>query len=79
MNIEPSPTPTPRDGNCLIHAITDSIMNNDALRHNGKDELNETWSNLLKDLKIYDEGDNHLLYLRTRWARGAANALAGGE
>ena len=48
---EVSPTVTPRDGNCLIHAITDSILNNDALKNNGTDSLNGTWSKLLQDLK----------------------------
>ena len=77
MSFEASPNPTPRDGNCLIHAITDSIINNDALKHNGKDGLNETWCKLLQDLQFYDEVEDHNMLLRTRWALGAAEWLSG--
>ena len=54
MSCEASPLQTPRDGNCLIHAISDSILNNDALRNNDRDQLNETWKsfNFLKILMI---------------------------
>ena len=64
----------------LISAISDSIINNDALKHNSKEELNETWSNLLKELKFYEGTDDHdhLMYLRTRWVMGAAEWMAGG-
>ena len=74
-----SPQQVPRDGNCLIHAITDSILNNDALKHNGKDQLNETWSNLLQDLKLFDDIDDHTMFLRTKWVMGAAEWMSGGK
>ena len=77
MSCEVSPKPTPRDGNCLIHALSDSILNSDALKHNGRDELNETWSNLLKDLKFYEETEDHTQYLRTKWAMGASEWMCG--
>ena len=79
MSCETSPHQTPRDGNCLIHAITDSILNNDALKHNGEDDLNETWCKLLQKLQFYDDIGDHTMFLRTRWALGAAEWLAGGN
>ena len=72
LSCEVSPTQTPRDGNCLIEAIADSVLNNDALKHNGAEQLCETWSNLLHQLKFYEETDDHTMFLRTRWALGAA-------
>ena len=79
MNCDASPTPTPRDGNCLIHAISDSILNNDALKHNDKEKLNETWTTLLKNLRFYEECEEHTMYLRTKWVMGAVEWLAGGS
>ena len=46
LSCEVSPSQTPRDGNCLIQAIGDNILNNDALKHNMTDQLNETWVNI---------------------------------
>ena len=74
-----SPSPIPRDGNCLIHAISDSILNNDALKHNGNDQLNETWSNLLHDLKFFEDIDDHTMFLRSKWVMGAAEWMSGGN
>ena len=54
-------------------------MNNDALKHNGKEEKNETWSNLLKELKFYENIEDHNMFLRSRWALGAAEWLSGGN
>ena len=65
--------------NDLISAICDSIINNDALKHNAKEQLNETWSNLLKEMKFYEGTDDHLMYLRSRWVMGAAEWMAGGQ
>ena len=95
ISCEASPEATQRDGNCLIHgmildfnfvsitskysAICDSILNNDALKHNGKEEKNETWSNLLKELKFYENIEDHNMFLRSRWALGAAEWLSGGN
>ena len=52
LKCEFSPTVTPRDGNCLLHAIMDGVLNNEGFRHTdgGTDE----WTVLLKDLKCYD-------------------------
>ena len=65
--------------NDLISAICDSIINNDALKHNAKEQLNETWSNLLKEMKFYEGTDDHLMYLRSRWVMGAAELMEGGQ
>ena len=77
MSCEASPLQTPRDGNCLIHAISDSILNNDALRNNDRDQLNETWSKVLQELQFFEDTDDHNMILRTRWCLGAAEWLAG--
>ena len=79
LSCEVSPTLTPRDGNCLIQAVADSVLNNDALKHNGTEQLNETWCNLLRELKFFEETDNHVMFLRTRWAVGAAHWMSGGN
>ena len=42
--------------------MSDGILNNDAFKHTTGDLLNETWSNLLLDLKFYDDTDNHIMY-----------------
>ena len=79
MSCEASPNLTPRDGNCLIHAICDSILNNDAMKHNEADQLNETWVKLLQDLQFYEDIEDHILFLRTRWVLGAAEWMSGGH
>ena len=79
MSCDASPNQTPRDGNCLIHAICDSILNNDAMKHNSEDQLNETWTKLIKDLQFYDDNDDHTQFLRTRWVLGAAEWMSGGN
>ena len=58
-------------------AISDSLLYNDALKHNGVDQLNETWVELLQDLKFWDETNNHTLYLRRRWILECAEWLSG--
>ena len=79
MSCEASPNQTPRDGNCLIHAICDSILNNDALKNNEADDLNETWTELLQNLQFYDDVEDHSMLLRSRWALGAADWMSGGN
>ena len=75
-----SPAPTPRDGNCLLHAIIDGVLNNDAFRHTGCNGETLIWAALLKDLKLYEEDidESQLLkYLRHRWVSGASEWLCG--
>ena len=55
-------------------------MNNDAFKHNGSDGETGTWTQLLKDLKIFDNGfeeTEHLLFLRKRWVLGPFEWLSG--
>ena len=73
-----SPTVTPRDGNCLLHAISDGILNNDAFRHT--EGGTDRWTELLKELKYYEEdmdAAQHIQFLRNRWVLGASEWLAG--
>ena len=52
-------------------------MNNDAFKHTTGDLLNETWTKLLVDIKIFDDMENHPMYLRNRFVLGASEWLAG--
>ena len=74
-----SPNATPRDGNCLIHAISDSILNNEAFKHTGDDNVLKKWTELLIDFKFYEDMDDadHINYLRSRFSLGASEWLAG--
>ena len=72
-----SPNAIPRDGNCLFHAISDGILNNEALKHNGNDTSNKIWTEVLQDLKFFGNEDNHIMYLRTRFVLGASELMAG--
>ena len=39
---------------------------------------NQTWTNLLKDFKFYDDDiDDHILFLRRKFVTGAAEMMAG--
>ena len=75
-----SPNVTPRDGNCLLHAILDGVLNNDAFKNNDGTNPTECWTQLLKNLRIYDETmdeKEHLQFLRNRWVTGASEWLSG--
>jgi hypothetical protein len=65
--------------NTIISAITDSILNNDALKHNGTDKLNETWCKLLHELQFFEDSEDHTMFLRTRWVLGVAEWMSGGQ
>ena len=55
-------------------------MNNDAFKHNGPDGETGTWTQLLKDLKIFDNSFGefeHIMFLRKKWVLGASEWLAG--
>ena len=53
------------------------MLNDDALKHSGADDLNQTWVQLIQKLKVWEDMDNHLMYLRTRWVLGCSEWLAG--
>ena len=55
----------------------DGIEHNDALKNNRGDELNNTWTSLLKELGCYDGLEDHINFLRQRWVLGAAEWMAG--
>ena len=61
----------------LIIAITDGIMENNAFKHNRGELQNETWTNLLLDLGLFDESEDQTMELRRRFVFGAADWLAG--
>ena len=57
----------------------DGILNNEAFRHTGQDLNMDSWSKLLKELKLHTdlEQRDHTNYLRRRFVTGAAEWLAG--
>ena len=55
----------------------DGILNNDAYKHTTGDAMNETWTQLLIDFKVFDDMDDHIMYLRRRFVLGAADWMAG--
>ena len=61
----------------IIPAISDGILNNDAFKHDNGKNANETWKNLLKDLKFFQDEEDHIMYLRQRFVLGAAKFMAG--
>ena len=53
-------------------------MNNDAFKHTPGDLNNRIWTELLHDLKFFDNDiDDHIMYLRQTFVVGAADWLAG--
>ena len=60
-----------------LSGISDGCLNNDALKHNKGEQLNQTWTTLLKDLKFYEDIDDHTNYLRKKWVLGASESLSG--
>ena len=61
----------------MFSAISDGILHNDALKHNGSDLKSETWTEVVRNLKFFDEEDDHIMYLRTRLVLGASEYMAG--
>ena len=61
----------------LFVAISDGILNNDAFKHTTGDAHNDTWTQLLLDLKFFDDADDHIMELRRRFVWGAADWMAG--
>ena len=66
-----SPNATPRDGNCLLHALSDGILFNDAFKHTYYEERQQSW------LKLLTEEADHVRYLRSRFVLGASEWLSG--
>ena len=63
----------------ILLAVSDGILHNDALKHNGNEARNETWTNLLQDLKFFDGEADHIMYLRRRFVLGASDFMSGGN
>ena len=62
----------------LLAAISDGILNNDAFKHTAGSANNDTWTQLLLDLKFFDDTDDidHIMELRKRFVFGAADWMA---
>ena len=58
-------------------AIADGVLNNDAFKHCEGEHKNENWTELVKELKFYEDIDDHTMYLRRRFVLGAAESMAG--
>ena len=60
-------------------ALVDGIVNNEAFWHTGQGSNMDSWTELLKELKIHTnmEQMDHTNYLRRRFVTGAAEWLSG--
>ena len=63
--------------NIHISAIVDGILYNEAFKHISNEVNNETWTSLLQDLRLFEEGENQLMFLRRRFVLGASKYLSG--
>ena len=61
----------------ILLAISDGILHNDALKHNGNETKNETWTKLMQDLNFFEGEDDHIMYLRRRFVLGASEFMSG--
>ena len=61
----------------MYTAICDGILENDALKNNQREDKNEAWTELLRELKFYEDIENHTNFLRRRWVLGAKEFMAG--
>ena len=55
----------------------DGVLNNDALKNNERDQLNSTWTELVRDLQCFEDLSDHIIMLRRRWVIGASEWMAG--
>ena len=55
----------------------DGLQDNDAFKHNNGDILNDTWATLMKNLKFWDDIEDHVMYLRRRWVLGSSEWMSG--
>ena len=61
----------------IFSAISDAILNSDALKNNEGDEANVTWKALVKDLNYSEDGDDNTNVLRRRWVLGSMEWMSG--
>ena len=63
----------------IFLAIIDGVLNNEAFRHTGENSKVDTWTQLLKDLRLWEDMDTkeQLQYLRHRFVIGASEWLSG--
>ena len=63
----------------ILSALIDGIENNEAFRHIPNEKKQESWTELLQDLRFSEEMDEneHIRYLRNRFVIGASEWLAG--
>ena len=65
----------------IFSALSDGIENNEAFRHTRNEKRQESWTNLLQDLKFSEDmdEDEHIKYLKNRFTIGASEWLAGSQ
>ena len=73
LQCKASPNVTPPDGNCLMHAIADFILNEEVI----KMRRHTSPADLSRDLEVYNMSGHNTMILRKRWVRGAYEWLAG--
>ena len=61
----------------IVSAIMDGLQDNDAFKQNRVDNLNAVWASLMKDIKLWEDNVDHVMYLRRRWVLGSSEWMSG--
>ena len=72
-----SPNITPPDGNCLMHAVADIMLQKEAKKTRDANVQERNSADLSRDLRIYNFSGHNTTVLRKRWVLGASDWLAG--
>ena len=58
-------------------ALIDGVLHNDAFKHRKNEDMQQTWTTLLRDLKLYEDATNPVEFLRQKLVLGASQWLSG--
>ena len=58
-------------------ALIDGVLHNDAFKHRKNEDKQQSWTTLLRDLKLYENDTNPVEFLRQKLVLGASQWLSG--
>ena len=61
----------------IFSALIDGVLHNDAFKHRKGDDKQQSWTKLLRDLKLYEDDTNPVEFLRQKLVVGASQWLSG--
>ena len=61
----------------IFSALIDGVLHNDAFKHRKGDDKQQSWTKLLRDLKLYEDDTNPVEFLRQKLVLGASQWLSG--